>query len=174
MKNIKLKKKITSNKEAKNILLIGVFNGDEPQGEYIINSFLDDIKNLNLKNNLIYINNLNEAGKISNTRQNINGVDLNRNFPTKNWSKSEKNDFYGGDFAGSENETSFLVELINSTVFDAILTIHAPYKIVNYDGDAFNLAKIISKLVSYPVQKNIGYPTCGSFGTYCGIERKIP
>ena len=54
------------------------------------------------------------------------------------------------------------------------MTIHAPYKVVNYDGDAKALAEIISEITKYPVQSDIGYPTPGSFGTYAGIDKKIP
>ena len=58
--------------------------------------------------------------------------------------------------------------------FDAIITIHAPYKTVNFDGPAQTLADKISEFVGYPTSSDIGYPTPGSFGTYCGVERKIP
>lgn len=51
---------------------------------------------------------------------------------------------------------------------------HAPYKVVNYDGPAEKFAKSISKIIGYPVEASIGYPTPGSFGTYCGVERNIP
>ena len=36
------------------------------------------------------------------------------------------------------------------------------------------LAKKISKIINYPIEESIGYPTPGSFGTYVGIERNIP
>ena len=54
------------------------------------------------------------------------------------------------------------------------MTLHAPYKIVNYDGPAQNIAQKISDIIGYPVEPSIGYPTPGSFGTYCGVERNIP
>jgi len=55
-----------------------------------------------------------------------------------------------------------------------ILTLHAPFKIVNYDGPARHYAEKISELVGYPVQADIGYSTPGSFGTYAGVEKGIP
>lgn len=55
-----------------------------------------------------------------------------------------------------------------------ILTLHAPYKIVNYDGDALVAANAISKIIGYPVEESIGYPTPGSFGTWAGVEKGIP
>lgn len=166
--SIKLIKKGNQNSNKK-ILIIGVVHGDEPQGEYFINSYLEK-NNQNLKNTVYYIPRLN-----SNTsRKNKNGVDLNRNFPTKNWVLGENNDYFGGLEPNSEPETKFLVDLLNESDFSEIITIHSPYKVVNYDGPAENLAEIISSFLSYPISSDIGYPTPGSFGTYCGVERNIP
>ena len=161
-------KKENSNYEKK-LLVIGVFHGDEPQGEYFINSYLEDYPKP-YKNSVYFIPKLNP----SNVRKNLRGVDLNRNFPTKNWIKSDNNDYFGGDEPNSEDETKFLVDLIDKNNFDAIITIHAPYKTVNFDGPAETLAKKISDIIGYPTSSDIGYPTPGSFGTYCGVERKIP
>ena len=165
---IKLIKKENSNNEKK-LLIIGVFHGDEPQGECFINSYLNKHAE-NGKNSIYFIPCLNPSKK----RKNINGVDINRNFPTKNWILSENNDYFGGEKPNSEIETKFLVDLINKNKFDAIITIHSPYKVVNYDGPAESLAKIASKFLDYKISNDIGYPTPGSFGTYCGIERNIP
>ena len=178
MKNIQIYKKNNTNYE-KTILVIGVVHGDEPQGEFLINEFLnrhDDTYFENGKNRIFFIPRLNS----NNSRKNINGVDLNRNFPTKNWIKSdEKSDYFGGFEPNSEEETKTVVELMSEFKFDAIITIHAPFRIVNYDsGDnckiAPELADKIALVLNYPVQKDIGYPTPGSFGTYTGVERKIP
>lgn len=153
----------------KKLLIIGVFHGDEFQGEYFINSYLKKFKKPS-KNCIYYIPRLNSNRK----RTNKNGVDLNRNFPTKNWIKGAKDDYFGGNIPKSENETKFLVELIEKNKFNAIITIHSPYKVINYDGPALDLAKKIQKFLNYKIINDIGYPTPGSFGTYCGIERQIP
>ena len=67
-----------------------------------------------------------------------------------------------------------MTEVLNDNKIDAILSIHAPFRVVNYDGPAEELAEKISKITGYKVQKDIGYPTPGSFGNYAGVERKIP
>lgn len=160
----------------KNILITGVFHGEEPQGYYAIKDFFFNKKQIfNSKNNLYIIPCLNPDGMKKNKRQNSNGVDLNRNFPTKNWQKISKNsEFFGGESPSSEEETKFMVYIIKKINPDFILTLHSPYAIVNYDGEALNEAQKISESTSYPIQKDIGYPTPGSFGTYCGVERNIP
>ena len=161
--------KILNNSGLKKILIVGVFHGDEPQGEFFISKYLEK-EYKDSKNALYCIPRLNKNNK----RTNANGVDLNRNFPTKNWQKSARGDYFGGDIPNSEEETKFLVNLIEDNSFDAIVTIHAPYKIINYDGPALELAQKISSILNYPVESDIGYPTPGSFGTYCGVERQIP
>lgn len=161
--------KILNNSGLKKVLIVGVFHGDEPQGEFFINKYLEK-EHKDSKNALYFIPRLNKNNK----RTNANGVDLNRNFPTKNWQKSARGDYFGGDMPNSEEETRFLVNLIEDNSFDAIVTIHAPYKIINYDGPALELAQKISSILNYPVESDIGYPTPGSFGTYSGVERQIP
>ena len=64
----------------KTVLVIGVFHGDELQGEYLIRKFLDSVDSENIKNKILAIPCLNPDGKHYFTRQNANKIDLNRNF----------------------------------------------------------------------------------------------
>lgn len=155
------------------VLVIGVFHGDEPQGKFLIEKYYETHKNTNL----LLLPCLNETGYQKGTRKNSNGVDLNRNFPTKNWELTNiEDDYFGGNSPASEEETKFVIDVVEKYSPKLILTLHAPYKIVNYDGgeDARVISEKISGIIGYPVEKNIGYPTPGSFGTWAGIERKIP
>ena len=147
------------------VLVIGCFHGDEPQGEYLIRKYLEK----KLKSSLLFVPRLNA----SNTRTNYNAVDLNRNFPTRNWILAEKNDYFGGEKPASEIETRFIISIVEKYNPKVILSLHAPYKVVNYDGPAEGLAKKISEIIGYPVEESIGYPTPGSFGTWAGVERQI-
>lgn len=159
-------------------LIIGVFHGDEPQGKYLIEEYLNKYS-LNAgeaisRSGTLFIPCLNPDGLQLGQRTNANGVDLNRNFPAKNWELTEKNEFFGGESPASEIETQFLVDIIKEYEPELILTLHAPFKVVNYDGPAKEISEKISEIIHYPVEGNIGYPTPGSFGTYAGIERQIP
>ena len=173
-----------------NVLIIGVFHGDEPQGKYLIEKYLS-LHTLPRGGRVrergkLFVPCLNPDGLQNATRTNANGVDLNRNFPTKNWGDgvnvategcSECQDsslYYGGTSPASEIETLFVIDIIKKYQPKTILTLHAPYKIVNYDGPAQDIAQKISDIIGYPVEESIGYPTPGSFGTYCGVERNIP
>lgn len=152
------------------VIVIGVFHGDEPQGDYLIRKYFST----NLTTNLLLIPCLNKSGLLNNKRVNSNEVDLNRNFPTKNWIPGEKNDYFGGNSPASEIETRFLIDIIEKFKPKAILTLHSPYRLVNYDGEARELAEKIADIMEYPIEKSIGYPTPGSFGTWAGIEKHIP
>jgi len=169
-----LVKRIGSSPDAFKILVIGVFHGEEPQGDFIIHKYLETPAAFEPKNHMYYIPCLNPWGMERGMRTNQNGVDLNRNYPTKNWIKTEKNENFSGEKAASENETRQMIELLEKLKPDIIVTLHAPLKCINYDGPAKKLAEKIARFFSYPVHADLGYPTPGSFGTYYGIERNIP
>ena len=86
------------------IIVIGCFHGDEPQGKYLIDKYLET----NANTNLLFVPCLNKYGFENCKRTNKNGVDINRNFPTKNWGKTDYNDFYG-ESPPSEDETKFVI-----------------------------------------------------------------
>ena len=163
---------ILGNTKNPSVFIIGVFHGDEPQGNYLIRNYYNTCKNTNL----LLLPCLNKTGFSAGTRTNIKGVDLNRNFPAKNWETGERGDYFGGEKPASEEETRFLIS-IDEYNPKVIITLHAPYKVVNYDGGSDGsgkkLAKHISDIIGYPVEENIGYPTPGSFGTWAGVERNI-
>lgn len=160
-------------------LIVGVVHGDEPQGEFLINEYLKT--HSDFSKNLLFIPCLNPDGMKLNTRTNSNGVDINRNFPTKNWEKSELtlengeiNRYFGGFSPASEVETKFIIKIIEKYKPSLIITLHTPFKVVNFDGPAKKIAEKIAQIWNYPVESSIGYPTPGSFGTWAGIERNIP
>ncbi len=161
---------INSSNKNFNILVIGVVHGDEPQGRDLIRNYLAEEKNSNLG----FIPILNPDGLILGTRTNANKVDLNRNFPTSNWIGGQKDSYWGGKEPASEEEIKFLINVINIYSPKLILAIHAPYKVVNYDGEGLIFAQEISQITGYPICEDIGYPTPGSLGTYAGIEKNIP
>lgn len=169
--------KFNETKYNKTVLILGVFHGDEQDGEFLIQKYIASNPKIT-KNRIIFVPVVNETGKAQNTRVNKNGVDLNRNFPTSNWELSKtKDDYYGGEYKGSEEETQELIKIIELYNPNCILTLHEPYRCVNFDGpydETLKIAQKISQINGYKIEENIGYPTPGSFGTYCGIELKIP
>ncbi|MDR1327858.1 MAG: DUF2817 domain-containing protein [Heliobacteriaceae bacterium] len=166
VKNIEL----LGNEGHNSVLVIGVIHGDEPQGKFLIEDYIG----AHPESPLLFIPCLNPDGLAAGTRTNANGVDLNRNFPASNWERTEKNEFWGGESPASEVETQFLISVIEEYKPKLILTLHAPFKVVNYDGPARETAEKIAQIIGYPVEEHIGYPTPGSFGTWAGVEKGIP
>lgn len=154
------------------ILIIGVVHGDEPQGEFLINNYLNNVAAL--PQNLLFIPSLNPDGQELETRTNANEVDINRNFPTENWELGERNRYFGGEEPASEIETRFVIDVVEKYMPKLIITLHTPFKIVNFDGEAREISEKIGEIFNYPVEESIGYPTPGSFGTWAGVERQIP
>ena len=157
-------------------LVIGTMHGDEPEGEYLINRFLKtDPK---LKENWLFIPCFNPDGKALGTRENANQVDLNRNYPTKNFKATSYNPHSGIAKSGmpaSEKETQGMIKLFETFKISKVLTFHSDLAVVDFDGPAKEWAKEIADLTGYSLTENgIGYPTPGSFGNWAGVERNIP
>ncbi len=158
-----------------NTLIIGVFHGDEREAEMLSNAFLAQVGNLQDAPAVGIIPILNPDGFERNQRMNATGVDLNRNFPTRDWAELNPDTiYYSGPAAGSEPETQFVLQVLAQFQPEKIVTLHTPYKVINFDGPAEALANTMARHNGYPVVADIGYSTPGSFGTYVGKERNIP
>lgn len=155
------------------ILVFGVIHGNEPAGEPLLKSFLEYLKSHPKSyggRRLVVIPVLNPDGLLSKSRYNSRGVDLNRNFPAKNFKKSKRN----GPYPSSEPETKALMKMIRQFRPTRILAVHAPLFCVNYDGPADALARSMAQASGYPLKPSIGYPTPGSLGSYAGVDLRVP
>ena len=158
----------------------GVLNafGHEPESAEVVRKLADYLQehpHLLEDRRAVLVPVVNPDGLGKGRRKNSNQVDLNRNFPTDNWNSEGKgSNYWGGPAPASEPETRVVVELLERFQPDRIVSVHCPYKCVNYDGPAETLAEAMSAENGYKVEASIGYPTPGSFGTYSGVERKIP
>ncbi|MGZ3425439.1 MAG: M14 family zinc carboxypeptidase, partial [Polyangia bacterium] len=107
-------------------------------------------------------------------KNNARDVDLNRNFPSSNWTREHKPGYDPGAAPLSEPETQALARLIEELHPKVIVAVHQPFKCVNWDGPAQALANEMSAACGYPAVASVGYPTPGSFGSRYGVDLGLP
>ncbi|HTL30533.1 MAG TPA: M14 family zinc carboxypeptidase [Tepidisphaeraceae bacterium] len=165
------------------VLILGGIHGDEVTSVDLTKNLIDLLKrspSLIGPKSVAIIAVANPDGYGANKRTNARGVDLNRNFPASNYrtvmqTKAPKGRY--GASAASEPETRALLRALDTFNPRLIISIHSisdHRECNNYDGPASDVAQKMSLLNGYPVKDNIGYPTPGSMGTFCGNDRQIP
>ncbi len=127
---------------------------------------------------------MNPDGNQLGTRANANQVDLNRAFPTKNW--TEHGTVYRwsshtpvrdvkvktGRADQLEPEVAALINLIEKRRPQFVVSFHEPLAFVD-DPKHSELAKWLGNQFDLPLVEEVDYETPGSFGTWCG-ERELP
>lgn len=158
------------------ILVLGGVHGNEPEGVHCSLGLIQHMHqgySLNLETHIVPMFNMD--GVLKQERRNSRGVDLNRNLPTKDWSAvvaEEK--YHPGLSANSEPENQALVRWIDEFKPRYILSLHSWKPCININGRCQPEAELLHKLTQYEIKEDIGYPTPGCLGTYCGLERDIP
>lgn len=166
---------------AKRVLVIGGIHGDELTSVSTVFRWLDWMQQPEASDydwRVIPLANPDGLMARPSTRVNANGVDLNRNFQTPDWDK-EAGDYwarrtrhdprrYPGKAAGSEVETRWLEAQIAEFRPDLIISVHAPYNLLDYDGQVPEPTRfgrlLLNRLGVYP----------GSMGNYSGLYKQIP
>ena len=158
------------------VLLLGGVHGDELEGVEAATALLGRwINSFPFRLRLTLVPIFNPDGLIRANRLNGNGVDLNRNMATHDWTAEIANPRYNpGPSADSEPETQALVQWLASNKPVFILSLHSWKPMLNVNGDCLREAQAISGVTGYTIHDSIGYPTPGCLGTYCGLEREIP
>jgi protein MpaA len=161
------------------VLVLGGVHGDETEGVVCAHGILSELMSVPggfpFKLNLTLVPAFNLDGVLSKSRVNGNGVDLNRNLPSNDWTPQAFNERYPpGPHAGSEPENQALLGYLTARKPKFILSLHSWKPMLNVNGDCDAEAQAIQALTGYVIEPSIGYPTPGSLGTYAGIERGMP
>jgi murein peptide amidase A len=163
------------------VLILAAIHGDEWQTAEIAHRLIEHLGHMDnraLAGMVVVIPNANPDGLSRRRRANADGVDLNRNFPASNWIREHgRSKFSSGESPASEPEVRALMNAIEGTQPDRILSIHViggRNYCNNYDGPARDLAEAMASCNGYPVRADIGYPTPGSLGSWAGKDRGIP
>ena len=163
------------------VLVVGGIHGDEYSSVSVVYKWLSKLERYH--SGLFHwkvVPLLNPDGLLrkKSQRMNANGVDLNRNFPTRDWHKQSEHYWvkrtrrnprrYPGKDPLSEPETRWLYNLVNEFKPDVIVAVHAPYGVLDFDGPPRPPKRLgqlyLNLLGAYP----------GSLGNYAGVEQKIP
>lgn len=161
----------------RSVLWIGGIHGDEPQGRVATASLVAAFAAAGLGDRvrLTILEDDNPDGRALNTRDNANHVDLNRNFPARNFDAT--NPEYGRKPL-SQPESRALYDLIQRVGPDLIIVCHAfrGDQLINYDGPGAAIAARFSKLSGLRVEPSsaLGEGTPGSLGSLVGIDGGKP
>lgn len=163
-------------KGEKEILILGGVHGDEIEG--VIASFellKHFIKSFDYNFKMTLVPQFNLEGVLFKTRGNGNGVDLNRNLPTKDWSPEIKTErYHPGTKAGSESENHGLISFLEKRKPQLVLSLHSWNPVLNVNGNCYEFANVLAEKTGYKIDDDIGYPTPGCLGTFAGLERNCP
>lgn len=158
------------------VLWIGGIHGDEREGRVATEELpealaatpgaLDRVT-------LTILEDANPDGTAANTRGNANGVDLNRNYPAKNFKPLRA---YGISPL-SQPESRAVHDLILKGDFDLVIVAHSWRNdhFINFDGPGQEAAAMFSRLSGYAVRDSGDMaPTPGSLGSWCGRTMGVP
>jgi hypothetical protein len=181
------------------ILIVGGLHGDETEGIMLGSWLLGEIaRDEDLFRHVALVPILNPDGVSLQQRWNFRGVDLNRNFPTRDWTAKFTNPRYPpGPAPASEPETAALARLINRNDFDLVIELHSyrdsvlmPYSSETLSAGSggavgasaggtqsefHELTREFSAACGLPIvweDQDLGYVITGGLHTFCR-ERRI-
>jgi len=176
-----LERDIVASPSAPRVLLLGGIHGDELSASALVFRWLQSMdtpaaQGLHWKVAPL----LNPDGLLAAKPQRVNahGVDLNRNFPTPDWQREAPRYWakvtrsdprrFPGKSPLSEPESRWVHQTIESFHPDLIVSVHAPFGVLDFDGEA-EPPRRFGRL-SY---RKVGvYP--GSLGNYSGQHKQVP
>ncbi len=171
--------KIGTSKNPKKILAKALIHGDELLSGVVARAWMERLEKIDPRNTWRVIPVANPDGRRAKTRTNSRGVDLNRNFPTKDWQgeavqywktkmKSDPRRNPGLE-AASEVETKCLLKHLDEFKPDFLISVHTPLGVLDLDGPKMKNPPSFKPLPWTPLGN---FP--GSLGRYMWVDRKIP
>mgnify|MGYP001764976339 CR=1 FL=1 len=162
------------------VLVVGAMHGDELSSASVALHWIQRAMETPSNVHWRFIPALNPDGLMARPAKRVNarGVDLNRNFPTPNWASDAKIYWeqrtkkdprrWPGLKPLSEPESKYFHEEMERFQPDLIVSIHAPYGVLDFDGPTVPPARL-GRL--YLDQVGI-FP--GSLGNYGGVHKGMP
>jgi len=153
------------------VLLISTIHGNENRGTPLLHRMADLLTanpELLEGKRVVIVPVANPDGYAVPQRTNVNGVDLNRNFPALNRENSPR---YGMS-ALSEPEAGVLFAIVHRFQPDRIVSLHEPLECIDWDGPGAEIAAHMGMYCDLPVERIGSRP--GSLGSYAGETLGIP
>jgi protein MpaA len=173
-------------KNAARVLVVGGIHGDELTAVSVVFRWLELLQQSGEDAAQFHwrvVPLLNPDGLLARppTRVNARGVDLNRNFPTNNWSReaprywkeATKRDprRFPGNAPASEPESRWLHDEITRFKPDVIVSVHAPFDVLDFDGPPKGV-EVPARFGRLHLNRIGIYP--GSLGNFGGLKEGIP
>ncbi len=152
-------------------MIMATIHGDESAGTPLVGRLVEHLQEnpkLLKGRKVIIMPVANPDGYVHNSRYNVNGVDLNRNFPADNFDASQKH----GAYALCEPESRAIKAVLDKYKPKRIVSIHQPVACIDYDGPAAELAAAMGLHTNLPVKRIGSRP--GSLGSYAGLTLSTP
>jgi len=162
------------------VMVVGAIHGDELTAASLALRWIALAEQAGRPVHWRFIPVLNPDGLLAKpaTRVNASGVDLNRNFPTPGWAQEAPRYWekrtrrdprrWPGPVPLSEPETAFLHAQMAKFQPQLIVSIHAPYGVLDFDGPQAPPARLgrlwLDQVGIFP----------GSLGHYGGVHRGMP
>lgn len=162
------------------VYLIGSIHGDEREGRSALEDIRRELARSTGGTTVRLVTDMNPDGSVAGTRANGAGVDLNRNWPAKNFRAAKGR---GGEPLSEPEAAAVHADVVR---FDPhmVIVLHSarggPF--VNFDGpdaarqlaESFAAGARSAGDSRWRVVEDMGYPTPGSMGSYFGVDRGVP
>ena len=157
------------------VMIIATIHGDEDAGTPLVHQLAEILANrpdLIEGRRIVLVPVANPDGMAHQMRENVRGVDLNRNYPASNYTKMPDH----GSSPLSEPESAAIHQLLERHRPDRIVSIHqvlrSGHPCLDYDGPGQSLAEAMSRYCGLPVERIGSRP--GSLGSYAGETLGVP
>jgi len=175
---------------ASTILFTGGMHGSEPSGMSTMQAWVNYLQSNGYKipadKKVVVVPNTNPDGIAVGSRNNVNNVNIDRNFPASNWrpdidTASGTLPTGGGTSPGSEPETQAVIALTRQLRPRLEVSFHAQGRLVgaNQYGDSVAIGKQYANTVGYGTmignaEEVMGYSITGEYEDWMGQEMSIP
>ena len=173
---MRLLRVLTVGRGPRRVLWVGGIHGDEREGAIATRELphaFADVPGAQSTVTLTILEDVNPDGTANGSRHNADGVDLNRNYPARNFVPGRSY----GRHPLDQPEAKALHELIEAERPHLVIVAHSwrGDHFVNFDGPAKELAELFAARSGYRVKPSDRIaPTPGSLGSWVGRTLDVP